>query len=244
MKNSLIGDEGRVTAMEPVFFQRPEGDPVVLRETPRLSRWNRSGDPDQVRLALATDHAERSIRSRWDALPGPAALRLDVGLHRSTRLLHRDDLDNYLLPLADRLGRDRIVAAWASKRYTDRTLLRAEPARPGDRPDGAVDLTADATSEAAYQQEIRAQLADRDVLGDGPLELELAFLVGPTRDWVSLWKPTVDALGPLLGETNRQWHPKDGRIVDLALHGSVDEDAGDRVTVAIRIAGCQDDDAR
>lgn len=230
--------------MEPVFYQRPEGEPVVLRETPRLSRWNRSGDPDQVRLALATDHAERSIGTRWDRLRGPAALRLDVGLHRSTPLLNRDDLDNYLLPLAERLGRDRIVTAWASKRYTDRTLLRAEPARPGERPADVVVLTADAASESGFQTEIRAQLAGRDVLGEGPLELELAFVVGPKRDWVDLWKPTIDALGPLLGETDRPWHPRDGRIVDLALHGTVDDEAGDQVTVALRIAECPDDDAR
>ena len=238
--------------MEPVFYQLPEGEPIVLRETPRLSRWNRSGDPDQVRLTLAADHAERSVRPTWDRLAGPAALRLDVGLHRSTRLLHRDDLDNYLLPLADRLGRERIVTAWASKRYTPRTLIRVEPARPRQRPADAVELSATATVEASaqasalagYQQEIRAQLVDRDVLGEGPLELELAFVVGPARDWVQLWKPTIDALGPLLGETNRQWHPKDGRIVDLALHGTVDPGAGDAVTVALRIAECLDDDAR
>ena len=230
--------------MEPVFFQRPDSEPVVLRETPRLSRWNRSGDPDQVRLALATDHAERSIRERWDQLQGPAALRLDVGLHRSTPLLNRDDLDNYLLPLADRLGRDRITTALATKRYTDRTLLRAEPARTRERPADAVDVTASAATQAGFQQEIRTQLKDRDMLPEGPLELELAFVVGPKQDWVDLWKPTIDALGPLLGETNRQWHPRDGRIVDLALHGTVDDDADEAVTVAIRIAECLDDDAR
>ena len=98
-------------------------------------------------------------------------------------------------------------------------------------------LTAAATAEQAYQQEIRAQLVDRDVLPDGPLSLELAFVVGPGRDWVDLWKPTIDALGPLLGETNRPWHPKDGRIVDLGLHGSVEPGRGDGVLISMRMAG-------
>ena len=103
--------------MQPVFYERPEGDAAVLRETPRLSRWNRSGDPDQVRLTVAVDSAERLIRPQWDAVRGPIAIRMDVGLHRSTPLLNRDDLDNYLLPLAGRLGRGRIVSAWAESPY-------------------------------------------------------------------------------------------------------------------------------
>ena len=228
--------------MQPVFYERPEGDAAVLRETPRLSRWNRSGDRDQVRLTVAGDSADRLIRPQWDAVRGPIAIRMDVGLHRSTPLLNRDDLDNYLLPLAGRLGRGRIVSAWASKRYAERTLLRVEAARAGEQPPDTVELTAAATAEQAYQQEIRAQLVDRDVLPDGPLSLELAFVVGPGRDWVDLWKPTIDALGPLLGETNRPWHPKDGRIVDLGLHGSVEPGRGDGVLIAMRMAGCALDD--
>jgi hypothetical protein len=45
---------------------------------------------------------------------------------------------------------------------------------------------------------------------------------GPSRNWINLWKPTIDALGPLLGEGDRMWNPRDGAIVDLALHLLVD----------------------
>ena len=65
--------------------------------------------------------------------------------------------------------------------------------------------------------------------------LELSFAVGPQRNWLNLWKPTIDALDPLLGPTqpNRDWHPRDGRIVDLGLHLKIDPSLGHDVVVAI-----------
>jgi hypothetical protein len=55
---------------------------------------------------------------------------------------------------------------------------------------------------------------------------------------MNLWKPTIDSLGPLLGETRgtRRWNPLDGRIVELSLHGAVDGHAGNTVSIGIRSA--------
>jgi hypothetical protein len=50
----------------------------------------------------------------------------------------------------------------------------------------------------------------------------IGFRRSPSRNWINPWKPTIDALGPLLGEGDRLWHPRDGAIVDLALHLLVD----------------------
>jgi hypothetical protein len=63
------------------------------------------------------------------------------------------------------------------------------------------------------------------------VHLQLAFVVGPKRNWPNLWKPTFDALDPLLGRTgpDRDWHPRDGRIVDLGLHVDVDPSLGNDV---------------
>jgi len=60
-------------------------------------------------------------------------------------------------------------------------------------------------------------------LPPGPVKLEVAYRVG-ARNWINLWKPTIDALDPLLGRTvsTRRWHPQDGRITDLAFHLTVD----------------------
>jgi len=36
-------------------------------------------------------------------------------------------------------------------------------------------------------------------LPPGPVRMELGFTVGPVRGWMNLWKPTLDALGQILG---------------------------------------------
>ena len=74
-----------------------------------------------------------------------------------------------------------------------------------------------------------------DELPAGPVRLELAFVIGPGRNWMNLWKPTIDALDPLLGRTrpDQAWHPLDGRITELGMHRTVDPAAHHDVTVAI-----------
>ena len=34
----------------------------------------------------------------------------------------------------------------------------------------------------------------------GPVGLKIALTTGPGRNWASLWKPLIDAFGPVLGE--------------------------------------------
>ena len=48
----------------------------------------------------------------------------------------------------------------------------------------------------------------------------------PGREWTSLWKPTIDGLGPLVGSLPRPAKvlddPRDGRITDLSVHSAED----------------------
>ena len=62
------------------------------------------------------------------------------------------------------------------------------------------------------------------MLPAGPVKLELGFVVGPSVNWLNLWKQTIDSLDPLLGRSNpeRDWHPLDGRITELGMHLTVD----------------------
>jgi hypothetical protein len=54
--------------------------------------------------------------------------------------------------------------------------------------------------------------------------MELAFRVGPGREWTNLWKPAIDALGGILGLAGtRPWHPRDDRITALSLHRTIDD---------------------
>ena len=79
---------------------------------------------------------------------------------------------------------------------------------------------------------------DAAAIPAGAVQLQLSFVVGRQRNWLTLWKPTIDALDPLLGRTreDRDWHPQDGRITDLGLHVLVDPSLGHDVLVSIAAA--------
>lgn len=67
------------------------------------------------------------------------------------------------------------------------------------------------------------------------VSLQVAFTVGARRNWLNLWKPTIDAMEQILGRSQpeRQWHPRDGRIVELGLHHAIDPALGNNVRIAI-----------
>lgn len=113
--------------------------------------------------------------------------------------------------------------------------MRIQPARAAAGP--AADLLVARTSPPAaeYKAQIRTAVAAAAELPPGPVRLELAFVVGPGRNWLNLWKPTIDALDPLLGRTrpDRDWHPLDGRITELGMHLRVNPAAGHDATVEI-----------
>lgn len=200
------------------WYACPEGDSQKLRVPPRLACWEKAGHPDQVRLQAYLDDTEALLAgSRID---GPWALRLDVGLPSERNLLHMGDLDNYAHPLAKRLKNPQLVSVWCTKQHHEKSFVRIEGARELSNPanDVAVVSTPSATD---YKEQINAAVADSTELPEGPVRLQLTFVVGPTRNWMELWKPTIDALEPLLGRDpseKRPWNPRDGRITELGMH--------------------------
>jgi hypothetical protein len=83
------------------------------------------------------------------------------------------------------------------------------------------------------------------MLPSGPVRLQLAFHVGPraVRNWLNLWKPTIDALEPLLGRDSNEtgtWNILDDRITELGLHLSINP--AFRYEVEIGIIALQDGD--
>lgn len=95
--------------------------------------------------------------------------------------------------------------------------------------------TTASASTTAYKQQIADQLRDTSELPPGPVSLQLAFAVGPRRNWLNLWKPSIDALDALLGRTvaTRPWHPKDGRITELGLHRTIDESLSNEFVIDV-----------
>ncbi len=218
------------------WYARPEGEGLTLRRAPRLASWNTATDPDQIRLReYLEDTAEllapAMVSGRW-------ALRLDVGLPAGRDLLETADLDNYAFPLATRLRNEHLVSVWCTKRHADRSRVLVAPAHETRAPASAGTYTVRTTASSeskAYKEQVRAAVADASEVPAGPVELQLAFIVGPHRNWLTLWKPTIDALDPLLGRSRaeRDWHPKDGRITDLGLHVDKDPALGHDVVVTI-----------
>jgi hypothetical protein len=228
---------------EPVFFARPEGPAVELRVAPRLASWNAARDPDQLKLAAALNDADELLGPSLSHLTGPLALCLDVGLPDHISLLVEHDLDNYALPLAARLMKGRnltLVSVLSTKAIRDTSLVRCERATPACLPpeswgQSTIVGTTASSSSTAYKEQISEQLNDAQELPPGPVALQLAFVVGPRRNWLNLWKPTIDALDRLLGRTypNREWNPLDGRIAELGLHCTTVNTLRSDVVIAI-----------
>jgi hypothetical protein len=204
--------------------------------TPRLASWERIGHPDQVLLRkYLTEIAALTDATRTDT---NLALRLDVGLEPGTPLFRQGgDLDNFLYPVAYHLGAKRFVTAWCSKR-TGQSAIVLERARPRTQPLGrdwvhtCVAATTPPAATKAWQQQVVQQISPCG-LGDGAVEIQIAYRLSPARNWANLWKPTIDALGSLVGEVPMPFHPRDDRITLLGLHRTDDPAIGWDVAVDV-----------
>ena len=225
----------------PVFYARPPADGRVLDVAPALASWDRAGSPGQVRSAEFVAGVRSAIAERLPVIPDPLGLRLDIGLP-DVELLKHNDLDNYLFPLVPKLTaatERQFSTVWATKRHAATSSVAVCQVRTTDPPDATYSASVRSTASAetvGYKHQIRDQIAGAPVLPEGGVAVQLAFVVGPRRAWPNLWKATIDALGPILGHDPGagEWNPRDGRIVDLALHRTVDPGAGNEVTIAIR----------
>lgn len=205
----------------------PATTPVELTDRPRLASWDAAARPSQRALTDYLDHAMDDLRDHL-RVDRPWALQLLVGLPRTVPLLDHHDLDNYLHPLCKRLGATNLVSVRATKAYDQPSTARLDTARPapptGTAPVYRVRTTASAELPA-FKRQIHDQLmasGARPLPSHRGIAMVVGFRYGPPRNWINLWKPTLDALGPLLGEGPRPWHPRDGAILDLALHCAVD----------------------
>ncbi|WP_252442668.1 hypothetical protein [Pseudonocardia humida] len=213
------------------FYAAPATTPVELSLPPRLESWDAKSHPAQLGLTDFLDHAELDLSAHLRAEP-PWTLELAVGLPTTVPLLDHHDLDNYLYPLARRLGGRRLVAARATKAFGPRSTARLDTARPSPPPDhlSVHHLRTTASAQTtAYKRQIHTQLVAAGASCPPPgtaLSAVIGFRHSPRRNWLGLWKPTLDALGPLIGEGSRPWSPRDGAIVELVLTSTVDPALG------------------
>jgi hypothetical protein len=131
-----------------------------------------------------------------------------VGLTEGRLLTHDRDLDNYLYPVLNRLGHARFAAAFGSKRRQDHSTIAVGPTTP-IAPRRSPDLVVSPTGTYEKREWILqieracAHASPLDPYGNGPIRLVIAYDLGPSRNWTSLWKPTIDGLEPLLGTVIR-----------------------------------------
>lgn len=111
----------------PRWYRRPDVEGVVLRKAPRLASWNKSSDPDQVRLREYLEDTAQLVAPHL-VRSGPWALLLEVGLPVGRDLVDMADLDNYAFPLATRLRNEDLVAVWCTKRQADTSRVVVAPA--------------------------------------------------------------------------------------------------------------------
>jgi hypothetical protein len=66
----------------------------------------------------------------------------------------------------------------------------------------------------------------------GAIGMTIGITTGPGRNWTNIWKPLIDAFGPVLGENpERPFHPNDDRITSLGLHHNVNAAIGHDVII-------------
>src|SRR6266702_1175467 len=94
----------------PLLYRCPAGS-VALSVAPRLASWDRAGSPGQIRLSTFLSHIEAEAEPLIAAINGRLSVELTVGLPESTPLTSGGrDLDNYLYPIAQRLGGQRGIS--------------------------------------------------------------------------------------------------------------------------------------
>jgi len=211
---------------------------------PLLASWNARTDPEQVRLQAYLDRLAASLGD----LPtgtAPLFLHMDIDVRDLARLLRHHDLDNYLYPVVQRLGHGRFALASASKQVGGGSRAVVGLAEPlahlpelhtwGHFACRAGSGTQDKRWKVGLREALRA--SQPRPLPPGPVEVKvhLAWRCSPARNWAWLWKPTLDAMGPVLGEPDARnpFNPQDDRIVALGLHLNADPATGHDVDVAM-----------
>src|SRR5690348_13163385 len=110
-------------------YRRPVG---VRRHSvkPQLASWDRAGHPSQVRLARSLAHVDAIAGPVLARVSGRVAAELIVGFSDGVSLTDGGhDLDNYLFPIAQRLGPRRVAAVFGRKIHGPSSLAvgLAEP---------------------------------------------------------------------------------------------------------------------
>lgn len=215
---------------------------------PRLASWDKKTSPSQIALQTYLDDVIAGLGPLPQVSTG-LYLHLDVDVEDPKRLKqgYGYDLENYLTPLfgGKRLDPALFRLVSATKQVSGGSRLVVGAVIPRD--DGADEpgwghfscRSRISVAGALWKQDLRAALTHEQPtqLPDGPVEVQIAWhcTLDSGRRWVDWWKPTGDAMGPVLGEPDLKnpFNPADDRIVALQLHLVIDEATDKGVNVGM-----------
>lgn len=235
--------------MKKTVFWEPETSLFSVSDLkPQLASWDKATHPAQLRLQSYLD----ALMSSLPPLPAdarPLYLHLGIAVEHPAHLLKHHDLENYLTPLfgARRLDSSRFVLVTARKFVGGTSRLDVGTAQP--REEGLPDpewgrftyVAHGSTQTRQWKENLRTALAETNprIIASAAAEVQIAWTCSTRRNWVSLWKPTGDCMGPILGEANplRPFSPNDDRIVDLQLHRTLDITMANAVGIEMRWQG-------
>ena len=179
-----------------------------------------------MKLARFLAHVDAIAGPVLETARGRVAAELIVGFRDGVSLIAGGhDLDNYLFPVAQRLGPQRVAVVFGRKIHGPSSLALG-PAQPDTAeaiPQFSTRMTG-SHERKGWKQQLHDRLAAQAAtIHPGPAGLTIALRTGPGRNWANLWKPVIDAFGPVLGEDPiRPFHPHDDRVVSLGLHHTID----------------------
>lgn len=203
------------------FWQAGETLVKLTDIKPLLASWDAKTHPSQIRLQAYLDDVQQRI---GEVAHDRLFLHLEVDVEQQQRLEKHHDLENYLTPLVARLGWSKFVLATATKFVGGGSTLTVGKAVAGLRPTfSSLEFECTCSSDDV-KKEVRQRLLGQPPLPSGPVEVWHSWRCPPQQNWVSLWKPTGDGMGPVLGEPypDRPYYPNDDRIVSIAMHLTVD----------------------
>lgn len=142
----------------------------------------------------------------------------------------RMDLKNLLAPIARALPLRLAVARRAARNRL--RVTRVERVAP---PVEAAHLSCLRTwgpAASRWREDLRQRFLQETIqpLPPGDVSLALSWRCSSLQNWVELWRPTGDSLGPVLGE-RRPMRPRLDRVSQLSLHLSHDDRLGMAVDV-------------
>ena len=210
--------------------------------SPLLASWEKNSHPAQIRLRSYVDTTVARLLPLPDELP--LFLHLDVDVEDPKRLLRHYDLENYLTALfGSRWLPSRRFALVSARKYVGGGSRIAWGVATASIPIDERSWShfsvnaGRGASHHDWKERIRVALAETcpSPLPPGLAHVRLAWRCAASRNWSALWKPTGDAMGPVLGaaDARRPYQLDDDRIVDLEFHRTIDDRLGHDVMVGM-----------